>query len=80
MHPDRLNAELEREPFLPFRVHFTDGRTVDILNPGLTYIYGSAFHILEPFKRGRITRGFRIISLRQIVSIKPIEPTAPAAA
>jgi len=82
MHPDALNAELTREPFIPFRVHLSDGRTLEVHNPGLTYIYGTTFYLLEPFRRGEVDertrkmRDTRVIALRHIVSVEPIESAA----
>ena len=80
MHPDALNKPLERDPFMPFRVHLSDGRTLEVINPGLTYVTGTTFYVLEPLdqsnERRRKMRDFRTIALRHIASLEPIEPAA----
>jgi hypothetical protein len=38
MNPETLAAELNRDPFIPLRIHLSDGRTVDVRNPGLSFI------------------------------------------
>ncbi len=76
MNPETLAAELEREPFLPLRLHLSDGRTLDILNPGLCYIARLALYV---FRVGRphtaLAEDVNVISLRHIVSV---ETTAPS--
>jgi hypothetical protein len=82
MHPDVLNAHLEKEPFVPFRLHLSDGRTFDVRFPGLTYLSGTAYYVLEPAHPDRERARFvtnpnpKVIALRHIVSIEPITPAA----
>ncbi len=74
MNPETLAAELEREPFIPIRLHLSDGRTMDILNPGLCHIARLALYV---FRIGRphtsLAEDVNVISLRHIVSIETVE-------
>ncbi len=78
MNPETLAAELERDPFIPLRLHLADGRTVDILNPGLCYIARLGLYV---FRVGRphaaLAEDVQVISLRHIVSVETQEPTRP---
>jgi hypothetical protein len=82
MHPETLNAQLEREPYVPVRLHLSDGRALEIRHPGLTFISGTSLYVFEPARhdrgRSRIVASPdpRIIALRHIVSIEPITPAA----
>ena len=82
MHPDALNSELAKDPFVPLRIHLSDGRIVEVFNPRLTFIAGTSFYIYEPGRgnngRSRIvaSREPNVIALRHIVSIEPITPAA----
>jgi hypothetical protein len=33
MRPEELSKILQRQPFIPFRIHLTDGKTYDIRHP-----------------------------------------------
>ena len=71
MHPETLAAELERDPFIPLRLHLSDGSTLDIRNPGLCYIARLALYV---FRVGRahstLADDVKVISLRHIVSVE----------
>jgi hypothetical protein len=73
--PEALAAELEREPFVPIRLNLTDGTSVDITNPGLTFINNLAVYVARTDRpQSRLMADMRLISLRHIVSIDQIEP------
>jgi hypothetical protein len=81
MHPDALVKQLERDPFVPFRLHLTDGRTLEVFNPGLAYVTGTSLYVFEPLRRdseGTVIANPepRMISLRHIVSLEPITAAA----
>ncbi len=74
MNPETLATELEREPFIPLRLHLSDGRTVDILNSGLCYIARLALYIFRVGRpRAALAEDVSVISLRHIVSIETRE-------
>ncbi len=47
MNPETLAAELDREPFIPLRLHLSDGRTLEVRNPGLCYIARLALYLFR---------------------------------
>jgi hypothetical protein len=74
-----LNDELTREPFLGLRLFLADGRTIEILNPGLCFINHGALYAARVDRPGsRIAADLDLISLRHIVSIEHIEPEPPS--
>lgn len=75
--PDALASELDREPFIPLRLRLSDGRTLDVLNPGLCFIARQALYMFRANgKRTALAEDVAVISLRQIVSIETLEPSA----
>jgi hypothetical protein len=77
MNPETLNEQLSREPFTPLRLTLTTGETVDITDPGAAFIAHLALQVFGVRKRGQhIADWSKLISLRHIVKIEPIEPAA----
>jgi hypothetical protein len=73
MNPETLANELGREPFIPLRLHVSDGRTLDIQNPGLCFIARLALYAFRPGRRhALVAEDVDVISLRHIVSVEPI--------
>jgi hypothetical protein len=71
MNPETVAAELEREPFVPLRFNLSDGRAIDIQDPGPWHIARLALCI---FRVGRVHRALAedvtVICLGHIVSIE----------
>jgi hypothetical protein len=38
MHPDEVFAAVRRKPFVPFRLHISDGSSFDVLHPDLALV------------------------------------------
>lgn len=74
MNPDALAAELDRDPFIPLRLHVSDGRTVDIVNPGLCFIARLALYCFAAKPRHSLAEDVQVISLRHIVSAETLSP------
>jgi len=72
MNPEALAQELEREPFIPLRLRLSDGRTFDILNPGLCFIARLGLYAFRAKPRHALAEDVEVISLRHIVSIETI--------
>jgi hypothetical protein len=45
MHPDDLIAALRRQPFVPFRLHVSDGAAYDIRHPEQVLVTRRAAHV-----------------------------------
>jgi hypothetical protein len=78
MMPDAVNAELSREPFVPLRFFLSDGRTLVIRNPGLTFINRGALYVARIDRpNSRLADDLDVISLRHIVSIGQVNGESP---
>ena len=38
MQPEALALELDRDPFVPLKLNLSDGTSLSVYNPGLTFI------------------------------------------
>ena len=75
MNPETLANELARDPFIPVRLHLSDGRKLEIQNPGLCFIARLALYAFRPGKRRSIlAEDVDVVSLRHIVSGETIAP------
>ena len=75
MNPEVLRAELNRDPFIPLRVHLADGRTYDIQNPGLCFIARLALYAFHAHRHDAMAEDVQVISLRHIVSVEILAPS-----
>ena len=78
MNPETLASELDREPFIPLRIHLADGRHIDILNPGLCFIMRLSLYIFAARPRSVLAEDVQVMSLRAIVSVETIPPSQAA--
>ena len=74
MNPDALASELNRDPFIPLRLHLSDGRTIDISNPGLCFIARMALYAFRAKPNDALAEDLQVISLRPIASIETLAP------
>jgi hypothetical protein len=71
MNPVALAAELDREPFIPLRLHLADGRTLDVNHPGLCHIAHLALYLFRVKKPASVlAQDVEMIALRNIVSVE----------
>ncbi len=77
MNPDTLAGELNREPFVPLRLHLADGRALDIRNPGLCFIARLALYVFNARPRDALAEDVEVVSLRNIVSVETIGNGSP---
>jgi hypothetical protein len=81
MRPEDLQAILHTRPFVPFRIHMTDGRTYDIVHPEVVLVLRSRAIIgLRPDPATNIPDQSEQIALLHIVRISeiPADSTQPA--
>jgi hypothetical protein len=78
MNPEALARELNRDPFIPLRIHLADGRSFDILNPGLCFIARLSLYIFAARPRDALAEDVQLISLRGIVSVETLPPSQAA--
>jgi len=80
VHPDVLAEELNRDPFVPLRVHLADGRSLDIRNPGLCFIARLALYAFNGKPRDALADDVQVVSLRNIVSVETLGNGHPRSA
>ncbi len=78
MNPQSLAAELDREPFIPLRLHLSDGRTLDVQNPGLCFIARLSLYVFAARPHASLAEDVRVISLQHIVSVETLSPQEAA--
>jgi hypothetical protein len=78
MNPESLSRELDREPFVPLRIHLADGRSVEIRNPGLCFIARLSLYVFAAKPHKSLAEDVQLISLRGIVSVETIAPSEAA--
>lgn len=77
MNPEAIDRDLSREPFVPVRLHLSDGATFDVNDPGLTFIAHRALYVARTDRRhSRVMDDCQLISLRHIVRIELLETSA----
>ncbi len=75
MHPEEFREFLRRQPFQPFRITLTDGRTYDIFHPELAMVGHStiAIGLLGDDNEEPIYDRLVTISLLHVMQIEPVE-------
>jgi hypothetical protein len=66
-----IETELERDPFVPLRLHLVSGKTIDIPFPGVAWLMQNGllvFHGAKP-ERAKV-EGYDVIALRNIERIE----------
>lgn len=80
MPPEELLALVRRRPFVPFRIHLTDGTVYEVRHPELVMpgrraaIIGFPADPDEPLYQRHET-----VALIHIVRLEPLEASAPSA-
>ena len=74
MNPESLAKELDRDPFIPLRIHLADGRSVEIHNPGLCFIARLSLYVFAAKPRHALAEDVQLISLRGIISVETLPP------
>jgi hypothetical protein len=68
-----LEAELEKQPFVPLRLHLVSGKTVRISAPNAAWLLQNALMLLRGARPGRVKgEGYDVIALRNIERIEQI--------
>ncbi len=78
INPETLAQELDRDPFIPLRIHLADGRNIDIRNPGLCFIARLSLYIFAAKPHKALAQDVEVVSLRGIVSVETLAPSEAA--
>jgi hypothetical protein len=78
MTRDELTEEINRDPYVPFRLHLSNGGFVDILNPGLAWMGAGSLRVARVGRPGSDSSAdYDIISLIHIVMLERLPPREP---
>jgi hypothetical protein len=78
MRPEDVREFLKRQPFRPFRLTLTDGRTYDVMHPELAMVSRSSVEVglARPGDPDNIAERLISVSLLHIMQIEPLESAA----
>jgi len=62
MNPESLAHELNRDPFIPLRIHLADGRTIDVPYPGFCFINRFSLYVFSGTPRNALAEDVQLIS------------------
>lgn len=78
MNPESLALELNRDPFIPLRIHLADGRNIEIRNPGLCFSARLSLYVFAAKPHDALAEDVQMISLRGIVSVETLSASGAA--
>jgi hypothetical protein len=74
MTEDELVAELEREPFQPFRLHLVSGKVVDVLSANAAHTLSNALLVLRnPIIGTPRAEGYDVVAYQNIERIEQLQ-------
>lgn len=77
MTREDIESELEKLPFVPFRLHLVSGRTVDVLAPRSGWMLQNALLVLQDPSRSADS-GYNVVALRNIEMLEQLALGKPA--
>jgi len=81
MRAEVFKELLRTQPFVPLRIHMTDGQTYDIRHPDIVLVLRQRVDIgMQPDPATGVLERVDHCSLLHIVRVEELPPTAPAAA
>jgi len=79
MRPEELMTLLKTRPFVPLRIHMTDGQTYDIRHPHMVLVLRQRVDIgMRPDPATGVLERVEPCSLLHIVRIEELPPQPPA--
>jgi hypothetical protein len=76
MRPEEFKQLMNRRPFVPIRIHMTDGRVFDIHHPDNVFVLRSRIDIgVGPDAHGILDR-VEYCSLLHVVRVEDLNPTS----
>lgn len=73
MTPKNVEAELERDPFIPLRLHLVSGKVVKVPAPGVAWLMQNSILVFQNVKPGKAkVGGYDVIALRNIERIEQV--------
>ena len=79
MTGEDIKQELERDPFVPLRLHLASGKTIKIQYAGTAWIRQNTLLIVHPLRQGtQEIGGYDVVALRLIERVEQIPTTSAA--
>ena len=74
MNPQEILKQLRRTPFVPFRVHTSDGKALEVKHPEMALLTRSLLMIAHPVKdpTTEIPARYDEVSMLHVVRIEPL--------
>ncbi len=73
MTSEDLRSELDKNPFIPLRLHLVSGKMIDIPRPGIGFMLQNAVMILHDPRRTETSFGsYDVIALRNIEMVEQL--------
>jgi hypothetical protein len=72
MTTDNVQSELEKRPFIPFRLHLTSGQTIDVLSQGSAFMLRRAVMVLQDPSRRGPDAGYNVVSVQNIEMLEQL--------
>ena len=81
LNPESLRAELNRQPFVPLRIHLTDGKMYDIRHPEMAIITSREVYVgrEETSPGSGVAKGCDLVSLLHVVRVEQVPFSASSA-
>lgn len=68
-----VEAELERDPFVPIRIHLVSGKPIEVPSQGVAFPMQNALLILQRRQPGRVRLdGYDVVSFRNMERIEQL--------
>ena len=77
MTESELLDELEKQPFIPFRMHLVSGKTLDVRASGLAHPLRNALLILRNPAGTRSSEGYDVVGYTNIERIEQLDLGRP---
>lgn len=75
MSPEALRNELRRQPFVPLRVHLTDGTACEIRHPEMVLIKQREIYVGRETEPGSgVAAECDLVSLLHVVRVEQVNP------
>jgi len=74
LRPEKLRDELRRQPFVPLRIHLTDGKIYDIRHPEMAMVTSREVYIgrEETSPGSGVARECDLVSLLHVVRVEQV--------
>jgi hypothetical protein len=73
MTSEDIRQEIDREPFVPLRLHLASGQKIELLDPHTAWVRQNTLLIVHPLQRGSHAIGnYDVIALRLIERIEQV--------